>query len=157
VYVWNDGRELPDTFDCIIEYPKRFILNYSTRLGNASPVPEVIFYGSRGTFDTKTWTARGEGGGADKLTEPVVVPAPERAVASASPAGNAVAAGMNDARVSGDEHVFNWLECIRSRATPNAPVEVGYAHTVASIMCFDAWQTGRRQIFDRVKRTTRAG
>jgi hypothetical protein len=26
-------------------------------------VPECIFYGTRGTFDTQSWTARGEGGG----------------------------------------------------------------------------------------------
>jgi predicted dehydrogenase len=45
VYVWKDGREHADTIDCVLEYPKGFILNYSTRLGNNKPVPEVIFYG----------------------------------------------------------------------------------------------------------------
>ena len=43
-----------------------------------------------------------------------------------APAQGALA--MNDQRVEGEGHVKNWLECIRSRATPNAPIEVGYAH-----------------------------
>ena len=40
------------------------------------------------------------------------------------------------------------------RLTPR--VDGGYAHTVASIMCFDAWTSGRRHLFDPVTRTTRA-
>jgi hypothetical protein len=54
--------------------------------------------------------------------------------------------------VGGEGHVRNWLECVRSRAQPNAPIEVGYAHTVASILCFKAWETGRRHVYDAAKR-----
>lgn len=155
VYVWKDGREHADTMDCILEYPKGFILNYSTRLGNKHPVPEVIFYGTKGTFDTETWTARGEGGGEGAITTPVTVPKPERA-APPAPAGGpttSLAGGLaqNDARVEGEGHVRNWLECVRSRKTPNAPIEVGYAQSVAGIMCFRAWETGRRQHYDARK------
>jgi predicted dehydrogenase len=129
VYVWKDGREHADTVDCIFEYPKEFILNYSTRLGNKYTVADVIFYGIRGTFDTKTWTARGEGGGKDALAEPVTVKsAPQKDLVG--------------------DHMRNWLECIRSRKTPNASIEAGYAHSVASIMCFKALETGRRQKYD---------
>src|SRR4030095_10831969 len=31
-------------------------------------------------------------------------------------------------------HVRNWMECIRSRKQPNAPVEAGYSHSIATIM-----------------------
>ena len=155
VYVWKDGREHADTIDCVLEYPKRFILQYSTRLGNNHPVPEVIFYGTKGTFDTQSWTARGEGGGADAIKTPVTVPATSAPAAPTSTNGsNGAQGGLTqlDQRVSGEGHVRNWLECVRSRKQPNAPVEVGYAHTVASIMCFKAWETGRRHVFDPVKR-----
>jgi predicted dehydrogenase len=158
VYVWKDGREHADTLDCILEYPKGFMLTYSTRLGNALPRPEVVFHGTKGTFDTESWTARGDGGGAGKLSRPIVVPAVAD-MASAAPVqtGNTVASAMNDPRVSGDDHVLNWLQCIRSRATPNAPVEIGYAHTLASIMCYESWVSGRRQKFDAATRTVRPG
>jgi predicted dehydrogenase len=155
VYVWKDGREHADTMDCVLEYPKEFILQYSTRLGNKHAVPEVIFYGDKGTFDTQNWTASGEGGGANAMTAPVTVPAP--ALAAPAPAATTgLAQAQNDPRLTGDEHMVNWLECVRSRRTPNAPVEVGYAHTVASIMCFEAWNTGRRQTFNPGNRTIRA-
>lgn len=165
VYNWKDGREHADTMVALFEYPKEFLLTYRTRLANASPTPETIFYGTKGTFDTQTWTARGDGGGADKLTAPVVVPRPEPMVATngggastaaAAPA-NSLAAQQNDPRLSGDEHMINWLECLRSRQQPNATVDVGYQHTLASIMAFQAWTTGRRQVFNPQTRTIRAG
>ncbi len=129
VFVWKDGREHADTVDCILEYPKGFIINYSTRLGNSYAVAAVIFYGTKGTFDIETWTARGQGGGKDALADPVTVkPVPQKDLSQ--------------------DHMRNWLECIRSRQTPNAPIEAGYAHSVAAIMCFKALETGRRQKYD---------
>jgi predicted dehydrogenase len=157
VYVWKDGREHADTLDCVLAYPKEFILNYSTRLGNKHAIPEVIFYGTKGTFDTASWTARGEGGGSDALSSPITVPVPSRPVAATAGSGSdGLAATQNDPRIQGDEHMLNWLACLRSRSTPNAPVEVGYAHTIASLLCFEAWNTGRRQTFDPTTRTIRA-
>jgi predicted dehydrogenase len=129
VYVWKDGREHADTVDCILEYPKEFILNYSTRLGNKYTPADLIFYGTRGTFDTRTWTAQPQGGGEAALDSPI-------------PVGQAPTEDL------GAQHVRNWLECIRSRKTPNAPIEAGYAHSVAGIMCFKALETGRRQKYD---------
>jgi predicted dehydrogenase len=173
VYVWKDGREHADTQESLLEYPKGFLLKYATRLGNNHPVPEVIFYGTKGTFDTESWTARGAGGGTEALKEPVTVPKPEgkatAAAAAGSDGGSAQAGrGSNggpsvdqgqtqlDQRVEGEGHVRNWLECVRSRKEPNAPVEVGYAHSVASIMCFKAWESGRRQVFDAARKEIKA-
>jgi predicted dehydrogenase len=159
VYVWKDGREHADTLDCVIEYPKGFIVQYSTRLGNKHAVPEATFYGTKGTFDTETWTARGEGGGSEALASPVTVPAP--APAAAALAGGKGEGGLGDGqldpRVGGEGHVRNWIESVRSRQTPTAPIDVGYAHSVVSIMCFKSWESGRRQVYDPVRREIHAG
>lgn len=162
VYVWKDGREHADTLDCILECPKGFIVNYSSRLSNKHAVPEAIFYGTKGTFDTETWTARGDGGGADALKEHVTVPKPAArtlAVPAEAPAaaGGQKADVQNDPRVGGEGHVRNWVECIRSRAATNAPVEVGYSHSLAGILCFKALESGRRQIYDPKKMQIHAG
>ncbi|HKC11159.1 MAG TPA: Gfo/Idh/MocA family oxidoreductase [Vicinamibacteria bacterium] len=162
VYVWKDGREHADTLECALEYPKGFLLKYATRLGNNNPVPEAIFFGTKGTFDTETWTARGTGGGKDALAQSVTVPKLAAPVAAA-PAGAGTQRGaaeeaglaQPDPRIAGEGHVRNWLECVRSRKPPNAPIEVGYAHSVASIMCFKAWESGRRQVFDPVSQQIR--
>jgi len=135
VYIWKDGREHADTLDCIIEYPEGFIVNYSTRLGNRSPnhlrdspIP-TTFHGIKGTFDTVSWSARPDGGGEDAISEEIHIEDEGRP-------GN---------------HVLNWVECLRSRLAPNAPVEAGFAHSVASIICFMAWESGRKQVYDPVR------
>jgi hypothetical protein len=97
-------------------------------------MPEATFYGTRGTFDTSSWKATGDGGGANKLKEAVSVQ-PKQS----------------------ENHVENWLECMRSRKKPNADIRTGYAHSVASIMAFRAWESGRRQVYDAEKEEIREG
>ncbi|HEX3680054.1 MAG TPA: hypothetical protein VHU90_10065, partial [Galbitalea sp.] len=45
-------------------------------------------------------------------------------------------------------NMLNWMECVRSRKTPNAPIEAGYSHSVALCMNIAAIQTGSRVTFD---------
>lgn len=132
VYVWKDGREHADTLDVVLSYSSGCIIGYSTRLGNSFPVPNVRMYGTRGTFDTTSWEIRGEGAGADALTQTITVPPAE---------------GNMD-----EEHVHDWIRCMRSRDTPNAPIEVGYSHSVAGILGFKSLRTGRRHVYDAVRK-----
>ena len=125
IYVWKDGREHADTIECLFGYPKGFMLTYSTRLGNNKMGAEAIFYGTKGTFDTKSWTVSPVGGRANERVKEEIKVKPERGI----------------------DHVRNWIECLRSRKDPNAPIEAGYAHSVASIMAFRAWESGRRQLY----------
>jgi predicted dehydrogenase len=126
IYVWKDGREHADTIECLYEYPKGFMLTYSTRLGNSKMDAEAVFYGTGGTFYTEPlWTVSPEGGREKERVKEAIKVKPE----------------------GGIDHVRNWIECLRSRKDPNAPIEVGYAHSVASIMAFRAWESGRRQLY----------
>src|ERR1051325_2926079 len=36
IFAWPDGRENPDTFQALLEYPKGFLVSYSTSFGNDS-------------------------------------------------------------------------------------------------------------------------
>ncbi|MDH7482616.1 MAG: Gfo/Idh/MocA family oxidoreductase [Armatimonadota bacterium] len=124
-YVWKDGREHEDTIYALFEYPKGFILRYCTGLGNTSG-NGCYFYGTNGTFDTVTWKATGDGGsGKDKIKEEIVIQ---------------TSGGVN--------HMKNFLECIRSRQTPNASIFHGYAHSVCAIMAARSLRTGKRVTFD---------
>jgi hypothetical protein len=40
------------------------------------------------------------------------------------------------------------MECIRNRIEPNAPVEAGYTHSIATIMTNAAVRSGQKAIFD---------
>jgi predicted dehydrogenase len=135
VYVWKDGREHCDTIECLWEFPKGFLLRYSTRLGNNWPTPQVTVYGTNGTFDTTTGKASPEGGeGENKLSQEIAV--------EAEPDEN---------------HMANLIECIRSGKTPNASIDAGYAHSVITILGSEAQRLGTRLVYDSEKREILAG
>jgi hypothetical protein len=46
---------------------------------------------------------------------------------------------------------------VRSRKTPNAPVEAGYAHSIANIMTNAAVHTGAKATFDEKLQEVVAG
>jgi hypothetical protein len=48
-------------------------------------------------------------------------------------------------------HMRNFMECVRSRKTPNAPAKVGYNHSIATQMTTYALHTGKRVTFDDTK------
>jgi hypothetical protein len=72
------------------------------------------------------------------------------------------AAAMNtDADTHGDPqtaaNMRNWMECVRSRKTPNAPIEAGYSHSIALCMNVAAIQTGMKVTFDDKTQQVLAG
>jgi hypothetical protein len=54
-------------------------------------------------------------------------------------------------------HMQNWLECLRTKAKPNAPIEAGYQHAVACLMADQSWVHGTRMVYDAGKRAIVAG
>jgi predicted dehydrogenase len=50
IYRWKDGRDVPDTFSALYEYPGDFHINYSSYLGNARESFGEHIYGSEGTI-----------------------------------------------------------------------------------------------------------
>jgi hypothetical protein len=45
-------------------------------------------------------------------------------------------------------HMRDWMECIRTRTAPRAPVRAGYDHSVALCMTIAAMHSGGRARFD---------
>jgi hypothetical protein len=72
------------------------------------------------------------------LLPEVDLPMTEKVVASANTGGDTLTSN----------HVRNWMECVRSRKQPHAPVEVGYHHSIATIMTNAAVHTGAKVTFD---------
>jgi hypothetical protein len=68
---------------------------------------------------------------------------------------------VSSANTGGDSltsaHMRNWMECVRSRKEPNAPVEAGYSHSIASIMTTAASRTGAKATFDEKTQEVMAG
>ncbi len=139
-YRWKNEFTVPDSVEVALEYPEGFLVRYCTMMGNGAN-NYAKFFGTRGTLDAKSlspkgpWTASGQGAGdPDKLQQDMNVPEAETV-----------------------HHMQNFLESVRSRTQPIAPIEAGYAHSVAVIMADQALTTGRRMVYDPEKREVRAG
>lgn len=132
VYVWKDGRENEDTFQALLEYPKGFLVSYSTKFGNSAG-EGMFIYGTNGTLDCNKWKITGSGGGGDKKIK-------DEITIQAKPSVN---------------HMQNWLDCVRSRTQPNADVRSGYSHSIADIMATRALRSGRKVTFDPVSQEMR--
>jgi predicted dehydrogenase len=50
------------------------------------------------------------------------------------------------------QHVANFLECVKSRKEPNAPVEAGQATNIVLGMAVESMRTGRRLIWNKAER-----
>lgn len=122
-FIWKD-REICDTFESNLVYPGGFMLGFAMRLGNSTRGPEVVFYGTRGAYDTSSRSIQPSGGG-DPVPEPIVAEV-----------------------LPSEPHLKNWLDCMRSRQEPNAPVEAGFNHSVAAILVSESQQRGRRLYYD---------
>ena len=142
VFAWPDGRENPDTFQALIEYPKGFLLSFSTSFGNDCDSFSRIM-GKKATLIN----IGGEGSPRWKLVEekgnheddPFI----QRAEKYVLLPGNdkLPPTFMGDQDLS---HMTNWLECLRSRKDPHATVLDGYAHSVVVIMAARAYREGRK-------------
>jgi len=139
-YRWKNEFDNPDSVEVALEYPEGFMVRYCTVFGTGAG-NYAKWFGTRGTLDAKNlspsqkWVVSGQGSGEpDRIKEEVEVAPVETA-----------------------HHMQNFLECVRSRQQPIAPIEAGYAHSVAVIMADDALTTGRRMMYDPAKREVHAG
>jgi predicted dehydrogenase len=151
VFAWHDGRENPDTFQALLEYPKGFLVSFSTSFGNDCDSFSRIM-GKKGTLVN----IGGEGSPRWKWVE-------EKGNHEGNP--NVQRAEKNvtlpgDDKVPstfiGDEdlsHMTNWFECLRSRKAPNATVLHGYAHSVACIMAARSYREGKKLYWDSKSET----
>ena len=124
-FTWKDGpadqrhRRVPAN-----EFPKGWIPSRSRRVSARAPSRTTrSSTASPRTLDSRDWVSRPAPNRPEPGAEEVKLPEP-----------------------AGEErsHVGNWLDCMRSRQTPNAPMQAGYAHAVACCLGREAERTGRR-------------
>ena len=123
IYAWKDGRANPDTFSAVFEYPSGFHVNYTSRQNNSAGGTREVFYSTKGALWPGAARVTGEGGDGS-LQDQTLEHGP------------------------GVDHMRNWMECIRTRETPNGDIEAAYQHSVAGCMAAEALQTGKRVTFN---------
>ena len=164
IYLWKDSRRNADTMTVVFDYgplddmSKGFQVVFTSRQTNAAGGVKEIYYSNGGTMNLDTNVISHEGGLTEKYASAMGMHAnllPDVSLKQTE------AKASTDASTGGDSlttaHVRNWMECVRSRKQPNAPIEAGYHHAIAVIMANAAYRTGERVTFDEKTQQVMAG
>ena len=163
IYMWKDGRKNWDTITAVFDYGPSddpttgFQVTFAARMDNGDENPGEIYYSNGGELNLITNKVSPKGGltkrFADEMNmQPNLLPElslaqVEKVVASANTGGDTLTSN----------HVRNWMECVRSRKQPHAPVEAGYSHSIANIMTTAASHTGLKATFDETTQEVMVG
>jgi predicted dehydrogenase len=140
-FTWKDEHNFtcPDHVQALWIYPEGFMVSYSTNCGNGSGNSFKIF-GDQGVMDMVNWNA------------------PFLSAEGANSSKKGPIRGKNPIKeVERPDHFLDWLQCLRTRKTPNAPIDAGYQHAVAVIMAMQSYDSGQRMIYDVEAREIRPG
>lgn len=124
-YFWEGGRDVPDTFDLLIEYPQGLTVAVLGSLANDSGVDTVI-RGSEGTI-----TFSGKAG----------------LEVTPQPGAHHEATQITSQHYEFD-HLRNFLQSIRTREKPCGDLELGYVTQVPLIMGVLAFVNNKVAVFD---------
>lgn len=163
IYMWKDGRRNWDTITAVFDYGPAddlsagFQVTFGSRMDNGDDNPAEIYYSNGGELNLNTNKVSPKGGLNKKMAAAMNMPEnllPEMSL-------SVVETVVTSANTGGDKltsnHVRNWMECIRSRKEPNAPVEAGYSHSIANMMTTASAHTGFRATFDEATQEVMVG
>jgi predicted dehydrogenase len=128
VYNYKDGRTAPDTINVLLEYPSDYTATFEATLVPGITGNGIEFCGSQGKLliDRQRYEFRPVGRNAEPIT---------------------VKATTN----IDQEHMQNFLDCVKSRNKPNGDVLIGHRSAQASHLGNISYMQKRRIDFDPVR------
>ena len=129
VYLWKDGREVPDTMNVSLEQPEEMLISWSAGFGNNQPGVTEDVLGDNGAI-TRDQQVR---------YRPQKINRPD---------GNEM---TGRATHTPEAHMRNFFDCIRTGRQPNAGFELGYRVSIAARMAVDSYRFGRTMRWDAAK------
>jgi predicted dehydrogenase len=164
IYLWKDGRRNWDTMTAVFDYgplddlTKGFQVQYTSRFTNSAGGVKELYYSNGGMLDMSKQTVTPTGGLTARMAAQMKMQAnllPSFALVENATSMETGAGTHVDNETSAN--VRNWMECVRSRKTPNADIEAGYSHSIALCMNIAAIQTGEKVTFDDKTQQVLAG
>lgn len=172
IYYWKDNREIPDSLNCVFEYPqKELTLLYSGNLASSRSRGR-IFMGHDASMElgsnikitidrNSTKYKKGIVSGLIDTNSPMLTYNPGAgqidAVTSASEKYYADR-GLTSTLINGKQvdvthlHLREWLDCIRENKTPSANIDVAYEEGIACLMAHRSYLEKRQVFWDEVNR-----
>jgi predicted dehydrogenase len=132
VFSEKDGRQVPDTIAVTLDFPNDLVVTWQSTFSNSLYGLGERLLGSDGTIEH---TAGASDMVSDKSEESIRY-FPERT--------NRRDATTLTGTTPNQDHMANWIDCVRNRKTPNAPVEVGYRSAIAAHMANLAYRHKQR-------------
>ena len=126
IYLWKDGREVPDTMSVAMEHPEEILFTWDSGFGNNQPGVGEEVLGSDGTISRSQQI---------RYT-PQKVNRPE---------GTEM---VGSTRTAPNAHMQNFLDSIRLSTEPNCPFDVGFRVSVACRMAVESYRQGRAVQWD---------
>ena len=139
IFSEKDGREVPDTIAVAFDFPNDTLVTWQSTFNNSRYGLGEHFLGTDGTIEHVAGATDMVTGKSEESTHYL----PEKAN---RPSGTELKSETRD-----QNHMANWIECIRSRKTPNAPVEIGYKSAVAAHMANLAYRSKQRVTLEMAK------
>jgi predicted dehydrogenase len=129
LYLWKDGREVPDTMNVSMLQPEELLFSWISGFGNASLGVTEQVLGSDGTI----------------MRGPQLRFLPEKLNA---PQGEAL---MGDTPTPPASHMRNFLNAIREGQEINCPFDLGFRVSIACRMAVESYRQGRTMHWDATK------
>jgi predicted dehydrogenase len=142
VFSEKDGREVPDTIAVTLDFPNDLVVTWQSTFSNKRFGLGEHILGSDGTIEHGWGTSdmvNGEEGESIRYYPEKINRRHDAAVAG---------------KTRDQGHMANWIECVRSRKTPNAPVEIGYRSAVAVHMANLAYRHKQRVTLEMARSFT---
>jgi hypothetical protein len=142
IFSERDGREVPDTIAVTLDFPNDLVVTWQSTFSNKHFGLGEHILGSDGTIEHgwgESDMVNGEEGEFIRYY-PEKVNRPHRAALTG--------------KTPDLDHMANWIECVRSRKTPNAPVEIGYRSAIAVHMANLAYRHQQRVTLEMAKSFT---
>ena len=132
VFSEKDGREVPDTIAVTLDFPDDLVVTWQSTFSNSRFGLGEHILGGDGTIE-HGWGTSDMINGED---EEFIRYYPEKVN---QPHGQALTGNTPD-----QDHMTNFIECVRTRKTPNAPVDIGYRSAIATHMANLAYRQKQR-------------
>jgi predicted dehydrogenase len=132
VFSEKDGREVPDTIAVTLDFPNDTVVTWQSSFSNCRYGLGERLLGSDGTVEHVA-------GATDMVSgksEETVRYFPEK---TNRPNGIALIGDSSD-----QNHMANWIDCIRTRKIPNASVDIGYRSAITVHMANLAYREKQR-------------
>jgi predicted dehydrogenase len=139
VFSEKDGREVPDTIAVTLEYPTDIVVTWQSTFNNSRYGLGERLLGSDGTIEHIAGATDMVSGKSDETIRYY----PEKVN---RPHGEGLTG-----QTPNQDHMANWIDCVRTRKTPNAPVEIGYRSALAAHMANLSYRQKRRLTLEEAR------